>query len=55
MIFESVAISDYLIRPVTFIGAVVEAYRGTPGPFVLIAGLGSIGEIGAVLALPRRR
>lgn len=55
MIFESIAVSDYIVRPVILVGAVVEAYRGTPGPFTLIAGLKSIAEIGAVLVLPPRR
>lgn len=55
MLFESVAWSGYLVRPVIFIGAVVEAFRGTPGPFVLIAALTSVVEVVGVLALPRTR
>lgn len=52
---EAIAWSGYLIRPVVVIGAAIELYRGTPGPFVLIAVLGSLAEIGAVLLLPRLR
>ncbi len=55
MRFESIAWSGYLIRPVILVGATVELYRGTPGPFVLIGALGSLAEIGAILLLPRRR
>lgn len=55
MLFESIAWSGFLVRPVIFIGAVVEAYRGTPGPFILIGVLGSVTEVVGVLLLPRAR
>ena len=55
MIVESFAISGYVIRPAIFVGVLVEGYRGHPGPFMGIAAVASIAEIGALLVLPRRR
>ena len=55
MQYEAIAWSGYLIRPVIVIGALIELYRGTPGPFVLIGAMGSLAEIGAILVLPRLR
>jgi hypothetical protein len=55
MLFESIAVSDYLTRPVLLVGAAWEVSRGNPGPFLLIGVVGSITEIGAVLVLPKVR
>jgi hypothetical protein len=55
MQYEAIAWSGYLIRPVILVGAVVELYRGTPGPFVLMGLVGSLAEVGALVVLPRLR
>lgn len=55
MQYEAIAWSGYLLRPVILIGAVIELYRGSPGPFVFLGVVGTAAEIGAMLLLPSLR
>ncbi|HUR79106.1 MAG TPA: hypothetical protein VMZ22_14245 [Acidimicrobiales bacterium] len=59
MEFEAMAWSGFVLRPVILIGAAIELYRGTPGPFVLIGAIGSlnarVGSSTSPLPTSRRR